>query len=450
MSTLSVVLIAVTVPLIAYSLFSLYLVVYAWNREETLACLSPPGDAAEPGLSFTVLLAARHEQSVIQQTITRIAAAHYPPELLEVIVICHEDDAATIAEARRTASAVNARSATPDRVRVVTFSGGPVTKPRALNVGLREARHDVVTIFDAEDDVSLDVFRVVNTTILREGAAIVQVGVQLMNYEDHWFSMHNVLEYFYHFKSRLLYFAHKRMVPLGGNTVFIRRPLLERAGGWDEKCLTEDADLGVRLSVLGEGTRIVYDPRYVTREETPDSTESLVRQRTRWHQGFLQVLVKRDWVKLPTFGRRALGLYVFTGPLVQGVLTVAAPLAVVAGLWLKTHPAVVLIAYLPIYPILFHLLLTLAGARLFAVDYGIRLRPRDYLWLCVTFLPYHVLIGLSAVRAMGRQLLGVRNWEKTAHVGAHRAVGALAEAPPQSPPDGVDATAAGEEAELVR
>ena len=37
------------------------------------------------------------------------------------------------------------------------------------------------------------------------------------------------------------------MVPLGGNTVFITRELLEPAGGWDQECLTEDADIGIRL-----------------------------------------------------------------------------------------------------------------------------------------------------------------------------------------------------------
>jgi cellulose synthase/poly-beta-1,6-N-acetylglucosamine synthase-like glycosyltransferase len=332
-----------------------------------------------------------------------------------------------------------------------------------LNVGLAQARHDVVAVFDAEDDVSHEVFCVANTTMVREGASIVQIGVQLMNYDSRWFSLHNVLEYFFHFKSRLLYFVHKQVVPLGGNTVFIRRALLERVGGWDDHCLTEDADLGVRLSVLGEATRIVYDPRYVTREETPDSTGSLVRQRTRWNQGFLQVLAKGDWMKLPTLGRRALGLFVFSGPIMQAVLTLAAPPAIVGGLWLKTQTAVVVVSYLPIYAILFHFLMTLVGARLFALDYGIRLKPRHYLWLGVTFLPYHLLMGFSAMRAIWRQGFGARNWEKTEHTGAHRAAPqatplqanpsqekASQATPSRAALEGVEAIAAGKGAELVR
>ena len=80
------------------------------------------------------------------------------------------------------------------------------------------------------------------------GADIVQGGVQLMNLdfpasEDAnvlqrawmafrgWFCVHNVLEYFSWFSSRMFYQADQGFVPLGGNTVFIRRDLLNRVGG---------------------------------------------------------------------------------------------------------------------------------------------------------------------------------------------------------------------------
>jgi len=47
------------------------------------------------------------------------------------------------------------------------------------------------------------------------------------------------------------------MVPLGGNTVFLRRDLLEQIGGWDQDCLTEDADVGIRLSTTGVPIRVL-------------------------------------------------------------------------------------------------------------------------------------------------------------------------------------------------
>ena len=81
----------------------------------------------------------------------------------------------------------------------------------------------MVTIFDAEDEPHPDILNVVNTVMAARGRpTVVQCGVQLMNYADRWFSALNVLEYFFWFKSRMHYHAAVGMVPLGGNTVFIR------------------------------------------------------------------------------------------------------------------------------------------------------------------------------------------------------------------------------------
>ena len=37
------------------------------------------------------------------------------------------------------------------------------------------------------------------------------------------------------------------------------------------------------------------------------------------------------------------------------------------------------------------------------------------------YLPYQWLLGFAALRAVWRQLRGMNNWEKTNHIGAHRA-----------------------------
>ena len=71
---------------------------------------------------------------------------------------------------------------------------------------------------------------------------------------------------------RLHFHADQRFIPLGGNTVFARTRLLRAVGGWDRNCLAEDCEIGVRLSTRGARVAVAYDPRVVTREETPKST----------------------------------------------------------------------------------------------------------------------------------------------------------------------------------
>ena len=184
----------------------------------------------------------------------------------------------------------------------------PTSKPRGLNHAMQIARGDIVTIFDAEDEPHPDILNIINTTMLNDDVDAIQSGVQLMNHNTKWFCFLNVLEYFFWFKSSLHFFARVGMTPLGGNTVFVRRELMEQLGGWDETGLTEDADLGIRLSLSHARIRIIYDDEFVTREETPHTIEQFIKQRTRWNQGFIQILFKKEWMKLERLSQTLIGI----------------------------------------------------------------------------------------------------------------------------------------------
>jgi cellulose synthase/poly-beta-1,6-N-acetylglucosamine synthase-like glycosyltransferase/ribosomal protein L40E len=427
MDLISPILLVGSAALFAHALFSLYLLLYSWEYPERLEATRGPQTYREPSMGFTVLLPARNEERVIRATVKRIWAANYPRRLLQIIVICHSSDEGTISEVNRAIREIGSK-----RVRLATFSGEPINKPRALNVGFAQARHKVITVFDAEDDVDPDVFNIVNTVMLDEKTAVVQSGVQLMNFRDHWFAIHNCLEYFFWFKSRLHFHAKVGMIPLGGNTVFMRRSVVKRIGGWDDTCLTEDADIGLRLSTLGQPIRVVYDAKHVTREETPNSLASLVRQRTRWNQGFIHVLRKGSWLELPTWEQRALALYTFTYPLIQAPVTLLWPFAILAGLLLKVPVPIAMVSFLPLYAMLFQLVLMVVGAYMFAREYGLRVPLSMPFKTAATFLPYQWVLGFSAARAAYRDLHGEGNWEKTEHPGAHRRI-ALPSAPRLQP-----------------
>lgn len=417
MDFLSGMVLTLSLLVFAQSLFGLYLTLYSWEHPDRLDASRGPRKTMRPRLSFTAILPARQEEAVIYETIRRVWGSHYPKRLLEILVVCHISDLPTIAEARRAANDLD-----PKRVRVLIFSDPPINKPHGLNVALAEARRQVVTIFDAEDDVHPELFRTINHVMVSDNVNVVQAGVQLVNFRDHWFGIHNCLEYFFWFKSRLHFHARLGMIPLGGNTVFIRRDVLKRVGGWDEDCLTEDADIGVRLSVLGEQIRVVYDAEIVTREETPDSVGSWIRQRTRWNQGFLYLMRKGDWLRLPRRRQRMLALYTFSYPVVQSVLLMLWPTVVVGVIFFKAPALVALATFLPLYALLFQFVVQMVGAVTFTGEYQQRLPVTTALGMAVTFLPYQLMLGVSAVRALYRELEIQLGWEKTHHSGAHRRV----------------------------
>jgi glycosyltransferase XagB len=407
------------------------LMLYAWEDGEKRSRNSVPRRYASPRRSFTILLPARNEEDVIQQTIQQVVGLNYPRELVQVLVVIEAGDDGTIAKVEEKIAELGRHGV--EHVRLLTFSTPPINKPHGLNVGLRHATGEVVTIFDAEDEPHPDILQAVNTLMVAEDVPVVQCGVQLMNYDDHWFSALNVLEYFFWFKSRMHYHAAVGMVPLGGNTVFMRRDLLERMGGWDQECLTEDADIGIRLSAEGVPIRVVYDDEYVTREETPPSVGQFIKQRTRWNQGFLQVLGKGDWARLPGWPQRFLALYTLSFPLFQVATLLYVPLSLWLMLTAKVPVLVALISTLPLYMLVVQLAICVAGLYEFTGVHGLRPSRLAALRLVLAYLPYQWLLGIGALRAVWRQARGRRGWEKTRHVGAHRAQPAEALAVPVSP-----------------
>ncbi|HEX6256502.1 MAG TPA: glycosyltransferase [Euzebyales bacterium] len=410
---LSVLYVLFIAGLLGFACVSLWWMVHVWTSPELVRASTFVSQPA-PGLplSFTLLVPARHEQNVLADTLAGLAAQRYPR--LQIIVIVGADDPATTAVAER----LSARF--PARIDVVV-DPAPQSKPGALNVALPHVRGEIVGIFDAEDEVHPDLLAAIDRQFRATGADIVQAGVQLMNHDSSWYALRNVLEYYFHFRSRLHRYAELGLVPLGGNTVFARTGAIRRIGGWDTDCLAEDCDLGIRMSSAGARVAVCYDADLVTREETPDTLASFVRQRTRWNQGFLQVLRKGDWARLRTGRQRVLARLVLAMPFLQAFTGLAVVVALVTILWLQVPIGLALFSFTPLIPLLATLAVEVAALREFCAVYGRRARIVDHARLIIGAFPYQMLLAAAAVRAVARERRGERGWEKTAHHGLHRA-----------------------------
>jgi cellulose synthase/poly-beta-1,6-N-acetylglucosamine synthase-like glycosyltransferase len=387
---------------------------HAWTTPEHLVATRFSGRAPSgtSRLRFSLLVPARHEEAVLGDTLDRLAAVDY--EDVEILAIVGHDDPGTAAVARAAAQRH------PDRVRVVVDSSVPKNKPKALNTALPECTGDVVGVMDAEDEVHPALLTNIAGRFEETGADVVQGGVQLMNFQSSWWALRNVLEYYFWFRSRLHFHANARFIPLGGNTVFLRTEQLRAVGGWDPECLAEDCEIGVRLSTRGALVAVAYDPELVTREETPGDLRSLVKQRTRWCQGFLQVLRKGVWRQLPTRRQRLLARYTLAMPFLQAFTGLMIPVAVVLVLFAKVPAWLTLVTFLPLVPTVLTVVAEVVGLQEFGHAYGVRVRARDYLALLAGTLPYQVLLAVAAVRAVVREVRGQTGWEKTAHSGLHR------------------------------
>jgi cellulose synthase/poly-beta-1,6-N-acetylglucosamine synthase-like glycosyltransferase len=399
---------------------TLWWMLHAWRTPETLASTRFTAPDGECGLSFSLLVPARHEQEVLDHTVSRLLQSSHTD--YEVLVIVGHDDP----ETAQVASSLAGRH--PDRVRVVTDFHEKKNKPKALNNALPHCRGEVVGVFDAEDQVHPELLAHVDHAFRSAGADVVQGGVQLINYQTSWYSLRNCLEYFFWFRSRLHLHAGKGFIPLGGNTVFVKTDLLRANGGWDQECLAEDCDLGVRLSSQGAKVIVAYDSEMVTREETPGSVSALMKQRTRWNQGFLQVLRKKDWKRLPSRRQRLLARYTLMTPFFQafsGILLLAGFAAALAG---HVPVGVALISFLPVVPMTATFLFEAVGLHDFGRQYRLPVELRHYAKLIIGGPFYQLILAWAALRAVWREARGRKDWELTKHVGAHLGVEAEAAA----------------------
>jgi len=405
-------LVSLSFALAAVAMTTLAWMLHAWRSPQHLEATGFAGSLGKPTRSFSLLVPARHEEEVLGDTIDTLAQLDHPA--FEVVTIIGHDDPGTEAVARAAARRH------PDLVRVVMDHSLPKNKPKGMNTALPHCRGDIVGVFDAEDEVQPDLLRLVDARFNATGADVVQGGVQLMNLQTSWWSLRNCLEYYFWFRSRLHFHANARFIPLGGNTVFARASVLREVGGWDSECLAEDCELGVRLSTRGAKVVVAYDPEVVTREETPPTLKSLFKQRTRWNQGFLQVLRKGEWRKLPSLRQRMMARYLLSMPFLQAFTGLMIPVSLVLIGLVKVPLAVAMITFLPIAPTVLTLVAETVGLGDLQRMYEVKVRLRDYVRLLLGTLPYQVFLAAAAVRAVIRESRGIHAWEKTEHLNAHR------------------------------
>ncbi len=288
------------------------------------------------------------------------------------------------------------------------------SKAQQLNAALSTCTGDVVGVFDAEDDVADTLLLHVEALFIKSCADVVQGGVQLMNLGDRpqrWFQVHNVLEYFFWFTSRMAYQADAGFVPLGGNTVFVYRGLLEQAGGWPES-LTEDCALGVLLSTkFGAKVATAYSAELATREEAPPTifnkqVGSLFWQRDRWVRGFLMELIAGQWLKMPMLKQRALAGYILATPVLQGASSVLLPIAIITAVLAKAPIAIAMMMFIPLIPVGIIILTQLLALREFARAYNVKASIWHYASILFLSPMYQFVLMSAALMAIYKAARG--------------------------------------------
>ena len=239
-----------------------------------------------PGVS--ILVPARNEARVIVRTLEALLALDYPPDRLEIAIV---DDGSTDA----TGLLVAEMAGREPRVRCLSVPLGEAGqgKAAALNYGLKQVRHELVAIYDADNRPEPRSLRTLVSALVREPSLAATVGKFRTQNRDR-----NLLTRFINIESLAFQWivqagrcALLGLTTLPGTNFVIRREVLERVGGWDEQALTEDAELTIRVYDESGGA-IRFVPEAVTWEQEPERLRTWFRQRVRWARGQNYVLAK--------------------------------------------------------------------------------------------------------------------------------------------------------------
>jgi glycosyltransferase XagB len=362
---------------------------------------------------FTILVPMFREPAMLPVLADALRSLDYPLGKLDIKIVLEANDLETIAVARTLGlEGVFEVIEVPPSL--------PQTKPKACNFALRFARGEYLVVYDAEDRPEPDQLRKVVATFRNSGPEIacLQCRLNYYNRDENWLSRMFALDYTLWFDQILPGLERLKIpIPLGGTSNHFKTAVLRELRGWDPFNVTEDADIGIRLTQKGYRVGIVDSTTF---EEASCHAGNWIRQRSRWIKGYMQtflVHMRRPLHLVRTTGLLGLFGFIFFigGTALSGLLN---PLFWILYLaWLVTAAASIDVMF-PQALLFISLFNLLAGNGAFI--YLGMLAPIRRGWLhlvpySLTAFGYWVLMSIAAYKGLWQLLCNPFYWEKTRH-----------------------------------
>jgi cellulose synthase/poly-beta-1,6-N-acetylglucosamine synthase-like glycosyltransferase len=380
---------------------------------EERPALPPRDDDTLP--VYSIIVAIYNEAESVQALAEALMRLDYPKERLDIKIVVERED-------MQTRLALDLMNLTAPFEVVIAPLLGPRTKPKALNAALPFVRGRYVAVYDAEDRPDPLQLRLALAAFEQDdpSLACVQARLTIDNTADSWLTRLFTAEYAGLFDVFLPGLAAFRMpLPLGGTSNHFHTATLRQLGGWDPYNVTEDADLGIRLSRAGLRTSVIQSTTY---EEAPGRLVAWTRQRTRWFKGYLQTWAVHMrhpvalWRELGPGGFIVFQLVIggaVLAALVHGVFLGVLTGQLASGLFWSAKSGMFDVMFAGLY------VTTLStGYALSALLGFIGLSRRRLLgsaWYLVLLPFYWLLLSIAAWRAVFQLIGQPYRWEKTAH-----------------------------------
>ena len=177
-----------------------------------------------------------------------------------------------------------------ERFRFLHVEGLEGFKAGALNLALEHTADDAdfVAVIDSDYVVSPDWLGDSLPLFEDSHVAIVQAPQDYRDADESLFKSMIYCEYAGFFGIGMVNRDARNAIIQHGTMTIVRRSVLQEADGWASWCITEDAELGLRI--LADGYRAIYVPKSYGRGLMPDTFLDYKKQRFRWAYGSVLIL----------------------------------------------------------------------------------------------------------------------------------------------------------------
>ncbi|MEK6928612.1 MAG: glycosyltransferase [Nanoarchaeota archaeon] len=267
-----------------------------------------PLDRESTERNVSIIIPAYNEEKSIARTINSALQLDYPKNKLEIIVVDDGSKDKTYEIARRFMLKKYSK--------VLVFTKPNGGKGSALNLGIKHASGDIIVSMDADSFVQTDALKKMiaffdNPKVM---AVTPSMGV---------FKPRGILQRIQHIEYYMGVFLRKSFATM--NAIHItpgafsayRKSFFKKHGGYDEKNITEDLEIALRIQ--HKHYIIENSPKSVVYTIAPRTFRALMVQRRRWYIGLIHNL----WQYRNLFGFKR-------GPLGALVLPVAVSTIVLA------------------------------------------------------------------------------------------------------------------------
>ena len=253
----------------------------------------PKKDASLPARypKVSMLVPCFNEERTLAATVDSLLAMHYPADKLEVLIVDDGSRDGTAAIGQQYAARY------PGRVSFLQKANGG--KYTALNLGIKHSSGELIGCLDADSFAAQDALMEAVKMFGNDPATMAITPAMQVYKPRKMLELMQSVEYTFGIFYKKMFDNLSAINVLPGPFSMYRREVFKKIGLFRHAHNTEDMEIAFRMHA--HGLRIVNAHTAYVYTTVPTTVRSLLRQRTRWSQGFLQNA--RDY-KYMFFNRR--------------------------------------------------------------------------------------------------------------------------------------------------